>query len=226
MASVDLPRPIYSALNGEEIKRMVLKDISVYLDNDTRFKRSVAYHLPEYTIRVDLSSQGQPTEEVILRGTPPIRTLEAEKLHLEDVIEALKQKHQEALDYEKGKHARLVEKLDAQIEKLQQQVSEARAVAEKLDEKLKSRRSAESKQSVGEDGSTQFSITIQQPPIEEPDRARDALEKSENQQVGRSPEEVANLDSQGQPAPPPAPANRGAVVGGGQRPANVVGKPK
>jgi len=125
MASVDLPRPVYSALNGEEIKRMVLEEMRVYLDNDTRFKRSVAYHLPQYTIRVDLSSQGQTPEEVILRGTPPIRTLEAEKQHLADVIEALQQKHQEALDYEKAKHARLVEKLDAQIEKLQQQVAEA-----------------------------------------------------------------------------------------------------
>lgn len=212
--------PVYSAINGDEFKRKVLDDVRVYLENDTRFKKAIAYHRLRYTVKLLFSAYGQPEEEVTVRGEAQARTLAEENLHLRDQLEAAEKEQRAAM-------ARQTSEYEHRIAALHGELLGSQAYNQQLQDELRGKavnvRSQAPRES--EDGATEFSITIDQPTIEEPGRMRAELETSE-EKVGRSTAESRSVDTQGRPVEPPQPANRGAVVGGGQRPTNVVGKPR
>lgn len=212
--------PVYSAINGDEFKRKVLDDVRVYLDNDTRFKKAIAYHRLKYTVKLLFSAYGQPEEEITVRGEAEARTLAEENRKLRDDAEAAEKEWRSRLE-------RKASEYEQRIAALQAELLGSQAYNQELQDELRGRavnvRSQPPRES--EDGATEFSITIDQPVMEEPGRVRAELAASE-ERVGRAPGEAHSVNTEGKPVPPPEPANRGAVVGGGQRPTNVVGRPR
>ena len=213
---------VYAALNGEELKDLVLLRVRQRLAEDNAmFKRSLVYHRVAFEVPLRFTCFGQPSTDVLIgQGEMEARTLQQENRHLSDKLERIKKEWDMQV-------ARLAGEYAAKEQPLRQELDFARARLQELEAELRGKFETvrPSPPLVRPDGGTTFEIVIEQPPIEEPDRIRAELEAAD-ETVGKSPAEVASTDTDGHPVRPPEAANRGAVVGGGQRPANVVGKPR
>ena len=207
---------VYSALSGEEIRKAVVQEVDKYLQHDSRFKRSLAYHKIGWKWTLNLKAYGPPPQTVTAEGEIYAKTLQEE-------IDRLKHEVIDMNDLVKKVHA----ERDQEIALIKEQLHAAQEYSNQLLEQATApapQPTSTTQTSESEDGAVEFTIETTQPTIEEPDRIREQLAPTEDLTVGRTLAEANPIGTDGKPAP--VGAGRGAVVGGGKRPTNVFGRPK
>jgi hypothetical protein len=219
---------VYNALTGEEMMLKVLSEIKKHLQEDGNFRRASTYHKLEWTWKISFKAFGRPTQEATVQGDVTAQTDEAKISLLQSSLQQVQQAHKLELQSIREKHSAELNEARQQFEK---QLADLRAVTDitvvsKVQDALEESASREYPEDSS--GAVEFEVSAEQAPIEEPDRIREDLEIGaglENVTVGNEPSEARVTDSTGAVAPAPR-AGRGAIVGRGQRPANVVGRPR
>lgn len=229
MAVETNPQP-FKPLDGEEVKQDVLRHIERQLSEDTRFKKSVVYHEPRPIADVTIKSRTMPDEHVLVEVYPQLKTWKDDNRILTEKLDRFAREWKGEIEKVKAAQEAKMKQLEEENEQLK---------IENLQLKTELRSKADSvRHNMLEPGWQSFTVHVEGETVLEPERTRQELASYQpapsetpdlaatGETVGKQPEEIVVAGSDGRFAPAPKPANEGAVVGGGQRPSNVVGRPK
>lgn len=217
--------PLYKPLDGEETKKRFFQEIDRALSDDTRFKKSVVYHEPWCEWQIFLHVKGMPPDEIWIESHPQLKTWMEENRILTEKLDRFKREWDAAM-------AKIEHNYSLKEQALKQERDEALAERDQLRSEL--RLKAENVRGVATvSGWETIVVKGATEKVEEPERVRQELEQAageaeaaSEETIGKQPSEAYVMRSDGRFSPAPVAANSGAVVGGGQRPSSVVGRPK
>ncbi len=226
---MELVVPGYQPLNGEEFRDQILAkcvpefraQVERQLNQDTRFKKAIVYHRLGWKVTIRYEALAVAHDELVLHGETVTRLEVEENRKLRAKVKTFENEWKAQTDKIRAESALLIEQAQRERADVERELSKTQA--ELL--RLKAAQQGVEPKLLRDTLPQVAEFSVEQPIIEEPERVRQELEALE-EKVGRAPEELVSVGTDGQPAPHPRAANRGAVVGGGQRPSAVVGKPR
>lgn len=216
---------VYSALSGDEVRQAVLQEIEKYLKDDYRFKKAIAYHRLSWKWNLNFKAFQQPEQDLTVQGEVTAKKLEDKVAQLEQQLASKDSEWKRALEAAVQERHQETATLQLEIRSWQDKYNELAALLENQASPAPAALAQEADPVPSEDGSVEFSVSAVKPEIEQPDKVRESIADGlEGVVVGKTPQEAHIPDTDGKPAP--ASTARGAVVGGGKRPTNVVGRPR